>query len=190
MAVPDLMRNHPGNNDTPLHVLERVAVPVKVQTILGRYWARMAYLDIGHPDAQAVFFARRASLDFSNLDPAGNQTYQVKTARRPQYGGANIIPLRGTGAVTVRVENLGNGRTESNFTATLAIRSSGGAVRYVDLPGGSGQASVGSDEEATLVVVNTPDTLYQYDAFQTGPSSPESVGLNYRVELTGVVPAN
>jgi hypothetical protein len=62
MAIPNLMRNHTRNNDTPLHVLEHDAAPVKVQTILGRYWARMAYLDIGHAVAQKAFFGARASL--------------------------------------------------------------------------------------------------------------------------------
>jgi len=189
-ALPNLMRNHPRNNETPLHVLERVAAPVKVQTILGRYWARMAYLDIGHKKAQDAFFSRRGSLNFANLDSAGSQTYRVKSARRPQYGGANIIPLTGTGNVSVQVTNLGNGRSESNFTATLSVRSSSGAVRYVDLPNGSGQATVASGEEASLVVVNTPSMLYQYDAFETTASSPESIGLNYQVQITGATPAN
>jgi hypothetical protein len=190
MALPNLMRNHPRNNETPLHVLERIASPIRVQTILGRYWARMAYLDIGHPRAQEAFFSRRGSLNFANLDSAGSQTYRVKSARRPQYGGANIIPLTGTGNVTVTVTNLGNGQSESNFTATLSVRSNAGAVRYVDLPNGSGQATVASNEEASLVVANTPNTLYQYDAFQTGSSSPEAIGLNYQIQITGAVPAN
>src|SRR5690606_24947350 len=64
MAVLNLFRNHPRNNETPLHVLERVAAPVRAQTILGRYWARMAYLDIGHPQAQQAFLSSRGSLNF------------------------------------------------------------------------------------------------------------------------------
>lgn len=190
MALPNLFRNHPRNNETPLHVLERIAAPVRVQTILGRYWAHMAYLDIGHPQAQEAFFSSRSSLNFANLDPAGSQTYRVKASRRPAYGGANIIPLKGTGAVTAQVSNLGNGLQGSNFTATLAVRSNSGSVRYVDLANGTGQATVGSGEEASLVVVNTPDTLIQYDAFQTNASSPEAIGLNYQVQLTGATPAN
>jgi hypothetical protein len=190
LAVPNLFRNHQRNDETPLHVLERVASPVRVQTILGRYWARMAYLDIGHPQAQAAFFQKRSSLNFANLDALGNQTYRVKSSRRPAYGGANIIPLNGKGAISVALTNLGNGRSESGFTATLAIRASGGSVRYVDLPDGAGEASVGADEEASLVVVNTPSTLYQYDAFNTTTSSPESIGLNYQVVLAGASPTN
>jgi hypothetical protein len=150
----------------------------------------MAYLDIGHPKARDLFFSKRSTLNYANLDSMGTGTYQVKAARKPQYGGSNIIPLKGTGAVSVQVKNLGNGLTESNFTAVLAIRATDGAVRYVDLPNGAGNTTIASTEEATLVVTNTPNTLYQYDAFATTASSPESIGLNYQVQLTGATPAN
>jgi hypothetical protein len=152
--------------------------------------ARMAYLGIGHPSAQAMFLDRRDDLNFANLEPAGNASFSIRTNRRPMYGGANIIPLEGTGEVAVEVTNLGNGLQGSDFVATLSIRAATGAVRYVVLPEGTGTATVASDEEASLVVVNTPDQLYQYDAFQTAASSPESAGLNYRVRITGAVPAN
>ncbi|MGC4088630.1 MAG: DUF6055 domain-containing protein [Polyangiaceae bacterium] len=189
VALQNLFRKHTRNNDTPLHVLEKVATPVRVQTILGRYWARMAYLDIGHTKARDLFLSRRSSLNYANLDSSGGGAYQVKAARKPQYGGANIIPLTGTGDISVQVTNLGNGLTESNFTATLAIRTtSSGSVRYVDLANGAGSANVATGEEATLVVANTPDKLYQYDAFATTASSPESIGLNYKVQLTGATP--
>lgn len=190
MAVPDLFRNHRRNNETPLHELERIAYPIRVQTILGRYWARMAYLDIGHPRAQQAFFNTRNRLNFANLDSLGNQTYRVKSSRRPMYGGANIIPLRVTGNkdIMVVVSNMGNGLQESHFTATLAIRSSTGSVRYIELRNGLGQATVGNNEEASLVVVNTPNTLYLYDAFQSRATSPENIGLNYQVRITGAVP--
>jgi hypothetical protein len=39
LAVQDLMRKYQKNsNETPLHTLDRIAAPVKAQTILGRYW--------------------------------------------------------------------------------------------------------------------------------------------------------
>ncbi len=60
-------------------------------------------------------------------------------------------------------------------------------MRYLDLPEGSGQATIGADEEASLVVVNTPDTLYMYDPQYVG--DPENVGLDYEVEITGAAPA-
>jgi hypothetical protein len=190
MVLPNLFRNHARNNETPLHVLERVAAPVTVQTILGRYWARMAYLDIEHPQAQEAFFNSRGGLDFSNLESVGNQTFHARASKQPRYGGANIVPLSvtGNGEVSVAITNLGNGLPDSNFTATLSIRASDGSVRYVELPDGSGQASVGSGEEASLVVVNTPDNLYQFDAFR--PGSAENTGLSYEAQITGAVPSD
>jgi hypothetical protein len=194
MTLPNLFRNHRGNNETPLHVLERLASPVTVQTILGRYWARMAYLDIEHPKAQQAFLGARNRLNFKNLSSVGAGSYQVLESRRPQYGGANIIPLEvtGEGTVSIAVTNLGNGLSESNFTATLAVRADSGTVRYVDLPSGSGSATIGTDEEASLVVVNTPDELYMYDPSKIGTSEtsdPASVGLDYEVAISGATPA-
>jgi hypothetical protein len=63
-------------------------------------------------------------------------------------------------------------------------------VRYVNLPNGAGQTTVASGEEASLVVVNTPDSLVQYDAFESTTNSPEVVGLNYQVQIMGAAPAN
>lgn len=186
-ALLNLFRNHTRNNDTPLHVLAKIVAPVKAQAVVGRYWARMAYLDIGHPQAQALFQQARGRLNYANLDAAGAGTWRVKAARRPQYGGANIIPLRASGAITVKVTNLGNGVADSDFTATLAIKGSGG-VRYVDLRGGAGDATLAAGEEATLTVANTPKNLYQYDAFNA--KAPETTGLSYQVQLTGATPAN
>jgi hypothetical protein len=186
MALPNLFRNHPRNNDSPLHVLELIAAPIKVQTILGRYWARMAYLDIGHPKAQAAFFSARGGLNFANLDSTGANTYRVKASRQPQYGGANITPLNVTaGSVAVEITNMGGG----NFTATLAIRDDD-VVRYVDLPDGVGEATVAAGEEVSLVVANTPDELIQYNAFETAAGDPELDGLDYQVELTGAAPTD
>ena len=191
-AVQDLMRKYQKNsNETPLHALDRIAMPVKAQTILGRYWARMAYMDIGFPVGQQDFLKTRSSLTFAaNWDSAGADIYKVKANRKPQYGGANITPLKvtGSGDISVKVMNLGNGQTDSNFTATLAIRSMDNSIRYVDLPMGMGDAKVTMTDEVSLVVVNTPDKLYQFDPQYVG--SPENVGLNYQVQLTGAAPTN
>ncbi|HKU38836.1 MAG TPA: DUF6055 domain-containing protein [Polyangiales bacterium] len=180
-ALRDMFRNHKRNNETPLHVLERVAMPTKVQTIVGRYWARMAYLDIGHKQAQDLFFKNRSRINFANLDAMG-QTYRVKANRQPKYLGANIIPLTGSGAITVKVTSA------DPFTATLAIRAMSGAVRYVDLANGSGEATLAAGEEASLVVVNTPAMLYLYDPFSI--TGDVARGLNYDVQFTGAMPAN
>jgi hypothetical protein len=187
-AVQDLMRKYmKGSNETPLHTLDRIAAPVKAQTIIGRYWARMAYFDIGMPVGQKDFLAMRGSLNFAgNLDGSGDM-YTVKSARKPQYMGANITPLKVSGGdVSVMVKNLGNGQMDSNFTATLSIHAADGSTRYVDLPGGAGSATIATGEEVSLVVVNTPDTLIQFDPQYIG--SPENIGLNYSVQITGATP--
>jgi len=164
--------------------------PVTVQTIVGRYWARMAFVDIGHPSAQQTFLSGRSRLNYANLTSAGDGTYTPVEARRPRYCGANLIPLKMSGSsVEVRITNLGNGQADSNFAATLAVRpTSGGAVRYVDLPGGAGTATVASGEEAMLVIANTPDNLYLYDPSSLGASDPANAGLNYRLEAKGATP--
>lgn len=191
LAVQDLMRKYKlGSNETPLHTLERNAAPIKVQTILGRYWARMAYFDIGMPVGQADFLKSRAMLNYAaNLDGSGPM-YTVKANRKPQYGGANITPLKMSGPdVSVAITNMGNGQMDSNFTATLAIHATDtNATRYVDLPDGKGQATIASNEEVSLVVVNTPDTLIQFDPQYIG--SPENIGLSYQVMITGATPDN
>jgi hypothetical protein len=181
-VLRDMFRKHMRNNETPLHVLERIAAPLKVQKIVGRYWARMAYLDIGHKKAQEAFLSGRSRLNFANLDAAGTGMYRVKANRQPRYFGSNIIPLKATGTVTAQVTS------SAPFSATLAVRSSSGSVRYVELENGTGEATVESGEEASLVVVNTPAALYQYDPFMI--SGDVARGLDYQVQLTGATPAN
>jgi hypothetical protein len=192
-AIPNLFRTYKGNNETPLHTLERMTAPVTVQTIVGRYWAHMAYLDIGHPLAQQAFLSARSRLNYANVSSSGTGLYKVIEARQPRYFGANIIPLKASGTdISVQVTNLGNGRSDSAFTATLAMRSSAGAVRYLDLPGGTGQAILASGEEASLVVANTPTGLYLFDPATidaTVSTDPANIGLNYQVQLTGATPA-
>lgn len=197
-AMIDLMKSHRRNNETPLHVLERMVPQTSVQQIIGRYWARMAYLDIGHPKAQARYMSTRTNSGFrsrayANLNALGNGRYRVKPDREPAYAGANIIPLTVTGGgnVSVQVNNLGNGLSGSGFSATLSIRDTrSGAVRYLDLVEGVAHAAVTANEELSLVVANTPDTLYHYDAFKSTGTSPESIGLRYEVVMTGAAPSN
>jgi len=166
-----------NSNETPLHVLERIVAPAKIQTVVARYWARMAFVDIGHPKAQAAFNSQRKSISYANLDSQGNGRYKVKSTRRPRYMGANIIPLKGAGNVVANVT------AGTPFTATLAIKAASGAVRYVDMPGGNGQAAVVSGEEAMLVVVNTPANLVLFDPFQL--TSETNNGVDYTLQLSG-----
>jgi hypothetical protein len=177
-VFPAVWTTYKKNSDeTPLHVLERIIAPVKVQTVVARYWARMAFVDIGHPKAQAAFNSQRKNLNYANLDSQGNGRYIVKSARRPRYMGANIIPLKGTGNIVANVT------ASMAFTATLAVKGSNGAVRYVDMPGGNGQAAVANGEEAMLVVVNTPANLILFDPFKL--TAEANTGVNYQLQLTG-----
>ncbi|KAI0444202.1 hypothetical protein F4803DRAFT_512355 [Xylaria telfairii] len=180
-AVRDMIRQYSrGSNETPLHSLDRVATTATAQQVVARYWARMAYVDIGHATAQQVFLQQRSSINFANLDSQGSGTYKVKSARQPRYMGANIIPLKKSGSVTVTAKVTAS----KAFTATLAVRNtSSGTTRYVDLANGSGSTAVSSSEEASLVVVNTPASLIQYDPFSVG--SDVQAGLDYTVTLTG-----
>lgn len=176
-----------GSNETPLHALERLlgagsAAATTVQDVVGRYWARMAYADIGHPTAQDVFLQQRGQLNYANLDAQGSGTWQVKSARQPRYFGANIVPLTTSGAATVEVQITASGGAP--FSATLAVRDTGsGVARYVDLVDGAGSAEVAAGEEVSLVVANTPAALIQYDPFDLG--SDVQAGLDYTVTISG-----
>ncbi|KAF2637562.1 hypothetical protein P280DRAFT_530740 [Massarina eburnea CBS 473.64] len=175
----DMIRKYKLNSDeTPLHSLERLLSGVTIQKVIGRYWARMAYVDINHPKAQTVFNNQRSSINYANLDSNGNGKYTVKSARAPRYMGANITPLKATGtAVSVAITVASGG----SYTATLAVKGSS-ATRYVDFSNGSASVTLASGEEVSLVVANTP-ALVQYDAF----SIPTDLnkGLSYSVQITG-----
>ena len=102
----------------------------------------------------------------------------MKSNRQPRYMGANIIPLKASGgSISVEVT------ASAPFTATLAVRAADKSVRYIDLANGKGSADLKSGEEASLVMANTPDTLYLYDPFS--PSSEVNRGLDYQVQITG-----
>ncbi|KAF7592246.1 hypothetical protein BBP40_000447 [Aspergillus hancockii] len=169
-----------GSNETPLHTLARVSKTATVPEIVGRYWARMAYVDIGHTIAQKAFLEQRSNINYANVDAQGTGVYAVKSTRKPQYMGANIIPLKTSGAGNVEVSIT----SEGAFTATLAVRNTdSGVVRYTQLENGSGSTSVAGDEEASLVIANTPSTIYQYEGFKL--SDEVRQGLDYSVKIAG-----
>jgi hypothetical protein len=180
-AMREMFRQYAKrSNETPLHALQRVAGKnVTVQQIVGQYWARMAYVDIGHTQGQKMFATARARINFNSLDAAGTSKYRVKAARQPKYMGANLVPLKTSGgALSVSVS------AAAPFTATLAVRAkSGGKVRYVALPKGAGKTTVEAGEEASLVVANTPASLHMYDGFSI--TGDVARGLNYQVEIQG-----
>ncbi|KAG7104530.1 hypothetical protein HYQ44_015842 [Verticillium longisporum] len=178
-TLRQLMLQYEENSDeTPLHTLARVSSNTSVSAIVGRYWARMAYVDVGHPSAQEVFLAQRRSLNYANVDESGTNRYTVKAARAPKYMGANIIPLTTSGAGTVSVDISATGA----YTATLAVYSGSAGTRYVVVDG-AGSVAVKAGEEVSLVVANTPEVLVLFDPFKL--SSEVSQGLSYSFTVTG-----
>ena len=193
-AVRNMIRAHQGQ-ETPLHSLARLVQPTSIKTLVGRYRARIAYGDIGHPLVQQKVLAAQRDASFRtrayrNLESIGTNMYRVLEARKPQFTGSNIIPLTATGSgeINIQVTNLGNGLSDSNFTAIVAIKATNNSVRYVDLANGAGSFQLVSGEEASLVVTNTPDSLYLYNAFESTSTNPESIGLNYQVQILGARP--
>lgn len=165
-----------ASNETPLHTLQRVAGNTSVAEIVGRYWARMAFVDIGHPSAGAVFETVKAQINYKNVQASGEGSYAVIAARQPQYMGANIIPLSASsGTVSVEIT------ADAAYTATLAVSSTDG-VTYTAVDG-SGSVEVAAGDEVTLVVANTPEELILYDAFSL--TSDVQKGLDYSFTLSG-----
>ncbi|KAF4892153.1 hypothetical protein CGCVW01_v014252 [Colletotrichum viniferum] len=161
-----------NSNETPLHTLQRVSTGVTVAKVVGKYWARMAYVDIGHRQAQSVFLSQRSRINYANIDSTGSGSYGVKAARQPRYIGANIIPLKSpSGTVTARADH-------DERAADVAF----GCEEHWQWRG-AGSVSVASGEEASLVVANTPVNLVLYDPFAL--TSEVNTGVDYSFTLSG-----
>jgi hypothetical protein len=176
-----MVQYSPRSNETPLHTLQRVAKKTPVANIIGSYWARMAFIDIGHPAASETFASVKAQINYENVQSAGDGSYRVIAARQPQYMGANIIPLTvsgGTASVEITADDV--------YTAMLAV-SSGNGVTYTRIDDGSGSVNVSSGAEVSLIVANTPDELILYDAFALSRDVQE--GLDYSFTLSGATVA-
>ncbi|KAH9232769.1 hypothetical protein K456DRAFT_54364 [Colletotrichum gloeosporioides 23] len=183
-ALHQMMKQYKeGSNETPLHTLNRVASNSTAGEIVGAYWARMAYVDIGHKQAQDIFLAEQSRINFANVDGSGSE-YKVKSARAPRYMGSNIIPLKVSGdKVEVKVTSSGE------YTATLSLfNASTKKGRYVKLANGAGSATLESGEEASLVIANTPKEPIQYSGFELA-NSDANKGLDYSFTLTGATVA-
>ncbi|KAF1849854.1 uncharacterized protein K460DRAFT_411661 [Cucurbitaria berberidis CBS 394.84] len=163
-----------NSNDTPLHALSNLLADtgVTVQKVVGRYWAHMAYVDIGHAKAHEAFLARRTSLNYDHLDASG----AVKSDRAPRYMGANIIPLKVEGTtVSVTITS------EGEYTGTLVVKS-GDKITYTDIVDGKANTAVANGDEVSVVIAKTP-ALVQYDAFAIPAELNQ--GLQYSVQVTG-----
>lgn len=169
------------SNETPLHTLQRVSTQTSVAKVVGKYWARMAYLDIGNPMARAYFFALRPTINTSILDSSGAGSYRVKDARKPRYMGANIIPLKSPSkTVTVNI------KTSGQLTSHLVARNTrSNVVRYIELAKGTGSIDMADGEEASLVVANTPETLALYTPNALAYTPDVNTGVDYSFTLSG-----
>ncbi|KAH6960159.1 hypothetical protein DER45DRAFT_557235 [Fusarium avenaceum] len=167
-----------GSNETPLHTLARVSKNATVGDIVGRYWARMAYVDIGHATAQEVFFQQREQINFSNVEASGSGSYKPKSGREPRYMGSNIIPLEVTGSqVTAKVSS------NAEYVATIAIYRKGGKSSYITLENGAATVPVEAGEDVSIIIANAPAKPILYDGFNL--SAEVSKGLDYTLSLTG-----
>ncbi|PNS17842.1 hypothetical protein CAC42_19 [Sphaceloma murrayae] len=174
-----------NSNEDPLSTLQRVAGGTSVQSIVGRYWARMAFVDIGHPAGVQAFIDQQNNLDYQHLDTVSTGLWRVKESRRPRYMGSNMIKLTGaSGTVSVQINST------SAFTATAAIRAANnGPVRYAALSSTRTTTfTAGQDEQVIVVVANTPSELIAYDAFNLA-NSQASVGMDYTIAVQGAIVA-
>lgn len=178
-VLRDMIRKYKkGSNETPLHGLANVIAPLKVSTVVGKYWARMAFMDIGHKQMKKVFDQQKAKLKFTTLESAGTGSFKVPTNRAPKYMGANLIPLKTSGG-TISI----NVKAQSGFTAILGVKN-GAKVAYTVLAGGKGDVETPAGSEVMLVVANTPAELLIYDGFKVS-TGPVSQGLQYTVTMKG-----
>ena len=169
-----------GSNETPLHTLARVSKNATVGDIVGRYWARMAYVDIGHATAQEVFFQQRAELGVAYVDASGDG-YKPIADRSPRYMGANIIPLDVTGdKVDVKVVS------EGEFVATVAVYHKDGTTSYTTLADGAASVAVTAEDDVTVVVANAPAKAIMYNGFEL--TEEVNKGLDYTLTLNGATP--
>jgi hypothetical protein len=186
-------------HETPLHVIQRMVEPTAtLGGVVSMYWARMSVGEIGMPRSRSEFVQqgiRAKLLDQKNsplVEAEEGGKFRVKEDRMPKYFGANIVPLKGAGQFNISVN------ADAPFIALVSIRSSSGEVKLVELSDGQGVGSIAADDEANLVVTNTPLELLKYDPFRlpvdngnarsrAGKAETDAAkGLTYEVEVSGV----
>lgn len=169
-----------GSNETPFHTLDRISKKVSIGQIVGRYWARMAYVDIGHPSAKDYFLGERANINYANLDTEEPGVYRVKPERQPQYMGANIIPLTTEGSATIRIKV----KADDKYVGTVVVfNKKSKKTQYVNLVGGNAAVSIKKDEEASLVIANAPSKPIMY--YPGALTEDVQKGLDYSVKISG-----
>lgn len=188
-------------NETPFHTINRMAgsAGTSVQSLVGKYWARMAFVDYGNAVAQNYFRYLQSGLDYNNTFAVsgGGSKYRVYPDRAPRYFGASIIPLQNINSTSVTATVT----AQASYTAYLVVQAVNqgvqfgnkyGEIKYIELVGSNGQggiaktatAEVGDGDEVMLVVANTPDKLLMYDATQADTGA-AAVGMEFSFTLDG-----
>ncbi|KAI6488106.1 hypothetical protein MCOR04_007672 [Pyricularia oryzae] len=176
-----MLQYRTSDNETPLHTLARIlqgSGNATVAQVVGRYWARMAHLEIGHPQARDFFTRQDYRVNWDSVRASGGAWVPIQ-GRAPLYMGANLIPLNVTGS-TVGVDMT----AQAPYTATLSIRSSDGRMRFVDVAG-SAKAELVSGDKVALVVANTPSRVLPYDGFRLSAFPDVNRPLDYSFTLSG-----
>ncbi|KAJ0164168.1 hypothetical protein CTA2_1605 [Colletotrichum tanaceti] len=185
-TVVELFKSYRDHED-PFVTLDRaVQGAATAIDLVSLYWARMAYVDIGHDQAQQVFFEAKArnAINFANVDVVEGG-YKVKPGRAPVYLGANIIPLQKgpthyKGDTVIEVDLKAKG----TYQAFLSMKAPGRPLRWVQVRNNTATAAVKNDEEISLVVVNAPEKLLDYDPTKI-KGTDAGKWLDYAFTLTG-----
>ena len=85
-----------GSNETPLHTFARLSTATSIQEVVGRYWARMAFGDIGHPTIQSVFDAQHGLGNQCTRSESGEslQCITLRERGRLESHGFSTQPIR------------------------------------------------------------------------------------------------
>jgi hypothetical protein len=178
--------------ETALHVLGRMldqaGARLSAGEVVAMYWARMAFLDIGHPEGRAQFVETRGEIHWGKYVLADGK-WTVAKRMAPLYMGSNITPLELTGndgVVGIEVTLVGENKVPVEAVrVTVAVRNVvKGDVRYVRFETLKGEVVIREDEEAMLVVVNAPDAPASYLTHEPYTTL-DSVGVLYEVVLKG-----
>ncbi len=178
-------------DEYPLQMIDRLAA-ADMKDTLGHFAKRMATLDLEQQDRYRSRLNQLlwngawnwgeiyTILEQSTEDPG---YYTVPTERAPQQAGMNIVPLTPTGdTISVTLEGLTSVQG-ADWRACIAVEQADGTTRYSDLFSDGETMTMawnsGSDAQAYLTVVATPDTdTYVQIGLPYGPDS-EFAETNY-----------
>ncbi len=157
-------------DEYPLSMIDRLA-PADMKDTIGHFAKRMATLDLAQQDRYRARMDQlfwQGAWNWGEIYTILEQTtddphyYTVPTERAPQQAGMNLVPLNVTGdTISVTLEGLTDVQG-ADWRACIVVEQNDGTTRYSDLfkSGETMQMAwnPGSDAQAYLTVVATPDT--------------------------------